>query len=370
MSERDGTREQLLTQLAAMRRRVAELETALENIVRGGSEVLDISEPGAHRSKILDFQWWSKRSEELKSIDIGDISMLSREEVAKLVRELQVSQVEVKMQNDELKRVHRQLEDSRNRYAALYNSAPVGYFTITDEGLILEANQTGAEFLGSQRHALIGKPFSAFVCKDHYGAYSWHFQRVFKTKSKETCEIELQRLDGTNFHSRFESVAVQDDDGSFRRCQTVVSDVTNLKRAEDVLRESEELHRVTLSSISDTVLITDDYGRFTYVCPNVHVIFGYSREEVESFINVDRLLGPGLFEPDQFQGAEEIQNIERAIEDKSGNEHVLLINIKRVSIKGGTTLFSCRDISERKKAEEALQASIQARLSGQSVDDV
>ncbi len=217
--------------------------------------------------------------------------------------------------------------------------------------------------MGRSRDALIGSPLSSFVCKDCYGAYNWHFQRVFKMKTKETSEIELQRTDGTKFYSRFESVTVQDEDGIFRRCQTVVSDVTNLKRAEDAVRESEELHRITLSSISDTVLITDDFGCFTYVCPNVDVIFGYSREEVESFKNVDRLMGPSLFEPTQFQGREEIQNIERTISDKAGNEHVLLINIKLVSIKGGTTLFSCRDITERKRAEEALHASIQERLS-------
>ncbi len=98
MSEQDGTREQLLTRLEAMRRRVAELETALEHIIKGGSEILHGSETGAQPSKVLDFQWWSERTTELKSIDIGDMSRLSREEVAKLVRELQVSQVEVKMQ--------------------------------------------------------------------------------------------------------------------------------------------------------------------------------------------------------------------------------------------------------------------------------
>jgi len=334
----------------------------MENIIRGGAEILHGSEEGSHVTKVLDFQWWAERTTRLRSIDIGDMSRLSHEEVAKLVRELQISQVEVNMQNDELKRVHRELEDSRNRYATLYDSAPVGYFTISSDRLILEANLTGAELLGRSRDALIGLPFSSFVCRHCYGGYNWHFQRVFKTKTKETCEIELQRTDGTRFHSRFESVAAQDEDGIFRRCQTVVSDVTNLKRAEDALRESEELHRITLSSISDTVLITDDYGCFTYVCPNVNVIFGYSREEVESFTNVERLLGSNLFEPAHFQGGEEIQNIERAIDDKSGNVHVLLINIKRVSIKGGTTLFSCRDITERKRAEEALKASIKDRL--------
>lgn len=100
---------------------------------------------------------------------------------------------------------------------------------------------------------------------------------------------------------------------------------------------------MTLASISDTVLITDGYGCFTYICPNVHVIFGYSSEEVSSFGNVEKLLGSALFDPSLLKQAQEIENIERRITDKSCQEHVLLINIKAVSIKGGTVLYSCRE---------------------------
>jgi PAS domain S-box-containing protein len=137
----------------------------------------------------------------------------------------------------------------------------------------------------------------------------------------------------------------------------MVSDIKDLKLAQKALQESEELHRITLSSISDTVLITDDDGFFTYVCPNIHVIFGYSKEDVEALQRIERLLGPGIFDPSMLEHVEEIQNVERRISDKSGGEHVLLVNIKRVSIKGGTVLFSCRDVTALKKAQEELETS-------------
>jgi two-component system, cell cycle sensor histidine kinase and response regulator CckA len=129
------------------------------------------------------------------------------------------------------------------------------------------------------------------------------------------------------------------------------------KRAEDRVRESEELHRLTISNISDTMLITNDVGDFTYVCPNTHVIFGHSQEEVEAMGNVTKLLGHELFDPSQLASVQEIQNLERGITDTAGNKHFLLINVKRVSIKGGTVLYTCRDITERKRAEEATLAS-------------
>ncbi|MEW5945419.1 MAG: ATP-binding protein [bacterium] len=133
--------------------------------------------------------------------------------------------------------------------------------------------------------------------------------------------------------------------------------IVERKRAEEALRESEELHRITLSSISDAVFITDDAGRFTYICPNVDVIFGYDFSEVRKLGSIGRLLGDGLFDRNALEARGEIQNIERDISDKHGGNHSLLVNVKRVSIRGGTVLYTCRDITERKAAEEALQRS-------------
>jgi PAS domain S-box-containing protein len=118
--------------------------------------------------------------------------------------------------------------------------------------------------------------------------------------------------------------------------------------------ESERVHRITLSAISDAVFVADDEGRLTYVCPNVHVIFGHSRQEVWRMGRIERLLGEGLFEPEQLDARGELTNIERSVTDRREARHVLLINIKRVSIAGGTVLYSCRDITERKAVERQL----------------
>ena len=67
-------------------------------------------------------------------------------------------------------------------------------------------------------------------------------------------------------------------------------------RAYQALHDSEELHRVTLSSISDAVFLTDDDGAFTFICPNVDVIFGYLPDEVQAMSRISRLLGENLFD--------------------------------------------------------------------------
>src|SRR5262245_36032051 len=130
-------------------------------------------------------------------------------------------------------------------------------------------------------------------------------------------------------------------------------------RAYQALRESEELHRVTLSSISDAVFLTDDEGRFTFICPNVDVIFGYLPDEVQAMTTISQLLGANLFDRAELAAQGEIRNIEREITAKSGERRHLLIHLKDVSIQGGTVLYSCRDVTDRKHAEEALRVARQ-----------
>ena len=148
-----------------------------------------------------------------------------------------------------------------------------------------------------------------------------------------------------------------DVDGRVVEIQSAGRDIAKRKQAEQTLRESEELHRVTLSSISDAVFITDDDGRFTYICPNVDVIFGFTRPEVSEIDGISALLGSSVADPERLRLSGEITNIERDIEDKYGEVHSLLINMKSVSIQGGTVLFSCRDVTLRKRTQEALDAS-------------
>lgn len=121
------------------------------------------------------------------------------------------------------------------------------------------------------------------------------------------------------------------------------------------LRESEELHRITLTNMSDAVFITDDDGVFTFICPNVDVIFGYQSDEVRALGRISSLLGRDLVDRRQLATAGEVRNIEHEIVRKDGGRRVLLLHIKQVAIKGGTTLYACRDISERYQVDRELR---------------
>ena len=131
-------------------------------------------------------------------------------------------------------------------------------------------------------------------------------------------------------------------------------DITERVNLERELRQSEELHRVTLNNMTDTVLMTDEDGAYTYVCPNVHFIFGYTADEIRELGTIEDLLGEDLFDREELAEQSVLKNIETTATDKAGREHTLLVNVRKVSIQDGTLLYSCRDITKRKQREQAL----------------
>ncbi len=123
------------------------------------------------------------------------------------------------------------------------------------------------------------------------------------------------------------------------------------------LQESEMLYRTVLSHISDAVFITDTQGNFTFVCPNIDYIWGYTQAEILTMKNIRELLGVGLANAESLSLHDQVVNIEQQILDRHGHAHDLLINVKRVEIQGGALLYSCRDVTDYKRAERAIQKS-------------
>ncbi|MBI5602139.1 MAG: PAS domain S-box protein [Deltaproteobacteria bacterium] len=140
----------------------------------------------------------------------------------------------------------------------------------------------------------------------------------------------------------------------------VFHDQTAERAAQRALKESEELHRITIENILDPVFITDSEGKFTFICPNIPHILGYSVEEIRALGNISACVGEGrsLFDLEDLNRRGEISNIEAVIANKNGAKRDYLVTVKRVSIKGGTILYVCRDITERKQAEEEHKAHV------------
>ena len=139
---------------------------------------------------------------EASSHDEDDLSRISPVDKEKLIHELQVHQIELKMQNEELRLIQGELEKTRDSYSHLYDFAPIGYFTVNQKGIIDEANLTIASMLGVERGALIGKPFSRFVLREDQDTFYKLRQRLMETEAPQSCELRLAKKDGQEFYAR------------------------------------------------------------------------------------------------------------------------------------------------------------------------
>ena len=117
---------------------------------------------------------------------------MAEEDYQGLVHELEVHQIELEMQNEQLRSAQKQLSESLEKYSDLYDFAPVGYVTSNREGLILEANLTFACQLGIERGRLINTPLWLYVSAPDRAKLRSHLGQVFKTNERQTCELRLK----------------------------------------------------------------------------------------------------------------------------------------------------------------------------------
>src|SRR6476469_8321430 len=113
-----------------------------------------------------------------------------------LIKELQVHQLELEIQNRELRETQQQLAHSRMRYADLYDFSPIGYASLDEHGLIEEINITGGKILGENPHHLIGRPFSGFIQPDDTQRFEDHLRRCRWSHKRRTIELRLPPRDG------------------------------------------------------------------------------------------------------------------------------------------------------------------------------
>lgn len=131
--------------------------------------------------------------ERLLAKSVKSTSVRTEEETERLVHQLEVHQIELEMQNEELCRTQRELEVSQARYFDLYDLAPVGYVTLSETGVILEANLAAATLLGVARGELLNRPFNRYILPNDKDVYTLFSKQVSAAGEPHTCEIRLNK---------------------------------------------------------------------------------------------------------------------------------------------------------------------------------
>ena len=180
---------------------------------------------------------------------------LSAMDLKKLVHELRVHQIELEMQNEELRKTQAELEESRSRYADLYDFAPTGYLTINEKGLIIESNLTAAKQLGTERSQLMNKPFTGFIHKDDQDMFYLHRKAVLENRTQQACEIRVTKKDRSLFYARLECLAVRDMMDEVHSIRITVIDITERVQAEAELKIKQYLNEVLLDSLPHPAML-------------------------------------------------------------------------------------------------------------------
>ena len=167
-----------------------------------------------------------------------------------LIHDLEVHQAELEAQNQQLRDTYHQLEESRARYADLYDFAPVAYCTLDAAGLVLEINLTGAAMLGTQRGRVIGKPFAVYITEADRPAFRDHLQHRLSTPhGPEVVELTLASSAKEPIVVRMVSVVTLDPNGT-KSCRSTFTDITEQMRAEAALQLAVEMRQQFLAIVS------------------------------------------------------------------------------------------------------------------------
>ena len=298
------------------------------------------------------------------------LKTLTPEDTRRTLQELQIHQIELEMQNDELRRIQAELDTSRARYVDLYDLAPVGYVTLSDHGLILEANLTAANLLDVTRSGLLKQPLSRYIFTDDTNLHHLHRNPLNKTGAPQSYDLRMVKKDGTLFWAHLTATAAQDQDGA-PVSRVVLNDITKRKQAEEALRTSEERYKRITETITDylyTVRMANGQVVDTTHGTGCLTVTGYHPDEFarDSFLWLRMIVTEDRSRVEEqarrILSGKDPPPIEHRIIHKNGTVRWVRNTFAPHRDKHGALVSYdglIQDITERKQVEEALRVSEQ-----------
>lgn len=281
----------------------------------------------------------------------------------RLLHELRMHQLELEMQNEALRHTQAALEKSLDRYVSLYEFAPMGYLTLSENGKIDEANLTSAELLGEDRSTLLKQPFPRFITSEDSERWHQHFYSAMQCGKNKSCEVRIRRSDGILFHARLDCLLLAPKNATpllnagALKLRVALTDITEIKLAELELRVA-----ATVFDSQEGMMVTDVNNVILKVNEAFTHITGYTAAEVVG--RTPRLLRSGRHDEEFYAGIwarihgagawqGEIWN-----RQKNGDVSPVWLTITTVKNKDGVIthyVATLTDITTRKAAEDEMQ---------------
>ncbi|QTN32899.1 PAS domain S-box protein [Akkermansiaceae bacterium] len=283
----------------------------------------------------------------------------SETDIRRMLHELEVHQIELEMQNAELRRARDDAETQRDLYTDLYDFAPVGYFTLAPDGIIRLANLTGSLLAGVDRAKLAGRAFSLLLSPDMRADFKAFLEKAFWEGSRQSIDTVIT---SGSAPPRIVNIKVLSS-ANGEECSAVVMDITERTQAEEQVLASEIRYRRLFEAAHDGVLLIDpETSRITDANPFMTKLLGYPRGQ---------LIGKELFEigllKDEAASREMFRNLKTnhevryedlPLESEDGRLHEVEV-VANLYQEGDHSIIQCniRDITARKLAEDKSRRS-------------
>jgi PAS domain S-box-containing protein len=285
-------------------------------------------------------------------------------ELHRAQEELESQQIELELQNEELSIAREEIELSRNKFAELYDFAPVGYFTFDSHGVILEVNLTGAQLLGIEQRLLAAKPFTRFIADaDGREIFSSHLESVLQRQGMQRCEIRLAGKDGKVIHGQLQSVTVDDIGSKEGHILSSIVDGTVARQLETEIQDAREYAENIVETVRKPLVVLDSDLKILTANRSFYDTFKVTPEETIGNFIYDlgnrqwdipklRVLFEDILPNDTVFNGYEVDHDFQGIGRKT-----ILLNARQIfrkNIGSHIILLAMEDITVRRQAEEAL----------------
>lgn len=229
--------------------------------------------------------------------DCGNKKILDTENISQLIHELTIHQIELEIQNEDLIKSQNELEESRAKYAELYDLAPVGYFSINQQGLITEVNDAGCQLLGLKKSLLINRCFSRYIIPSHQAIFSEYRRLAFKEKKLQILELKLIKWNQPSFYAALHCKVIENVHTGAQQLLTFVTDITGQKQAEEALH----MQRIKVAAIDRLRSINE-------------LVYSLAQEQNNSLMMIDNYLQGCIrrLESNNYQPAELLEVLKKA----------------------------------------------------------
>lgn len=304
---------------------------------------------------------------QLKSKKTAPDTPQKDDETLRLLHELQVHQIELEMQNVELRQARDKMEVELGKFADLYDFAPVAYATLDREGVVHAANIAAADMLGIDLSRLLGRRFGVFIADEDLLCFTEFLEKVYTSFVKECCEVNISNRGNARHFVQIEAVA----DKSDQQVRIGIVDITPHKQLELSLLEEDRKLKTIIQTAMDGFYVVDTQGRLLEVNESYCQMSGYSRQELQN-MNITDLEAIETTADTCTHirkiSAEGTDRFESKHRRKDGTVYDIEASVQFQAIADGQFVVFLRDISarkqfelERQKAYESLESAVLKR---------